>query len=36
MHGAGPRTIAAWKPLRLRKIGRSASAAKGRMTPPPR
>jgi hypothetical protein len=30
------RTIAAWKPLPLRKIGRPASAGRGRMAPPPR
>ena len=30
------RTISAWKPLPLRKTGRSASAGRGRMAPPPR
>ena len=30
------RTIAAWKPLRLRKIERSASAGRGRTARPPR
>ena len=29
------RTIAAWKPLPLRKIGRSAPAGRGRRAPPP-
>ena len=30
------RTIAAWKPLPLRKMGRSESVGRGRMAPPPR
>jgi hypothetical protein len=34
--GECARTIAAWKPLPLRKIGRLVSARQGRMAPPPR